>query len=319
MTQEHKLAVSIDDDSIKMAWVTEDDRLSRAQIWPITQFSTLTDALLAYEKKAGTPLFGAACALSVMGATYGETIMVSRSNWAINRAGLRTMFGHDVIALNNVAACAWAALGGSLAKLEGLSPAAIGEPDFHHGGRWVLSNIDRGVGLAVIDVDEAGIARVLECEMGHCGFAPVTAEDRALAAALAGSGGRLVSWEMVLTVSPDDPIWSVPGLPTERPQRIAMLARLAGHYIGDTVLAHGAWSGAILMGSRVGELLTDATLPSFNAAYEKIKYRRLVRDAPRWRLVGQNMTLSGCVAVLGRRGAPQPQGTARSWPIASVH
>ena len=319
MTQQHKLAVSIDDDSIKMAWVIEGDRLSKAQVWPITQFSTLTHALLAYEKKADTPLLGAACALSVMGATYGETIMVSRSNWAICRTGLRTMFGRDVIALNNVAACAWAALDGGLAKLEGLSPMAIGEPDFRRHGRWVLSNIDTGVGLAVIDVDEAGIARVLECEMGHCGFAPATREDRMLAAALAGPGDRTVSWEMVLTVSLDGPVWSAPGLPSDRAERAAMLARLTGRYIGDTVLAHGAWSGAILMGKHVSELLTESTLPIFNAAYEKVKYRRLVRGAPRWRLVGQNMTLSGCMVVLGRDTAQQPHAASRSWPIVSVH
>jgi glucokinase len=319
MTQQPKLAVSIDDDTIKMAWVAEGERLSAAQVWPIRQFNTLTDALLAYEKKAGIPLLGAACALSVMGATFGETIMVSRSSWAISRSGLRTMFGYDVIALNNVAASAWAALNGGLTKLEGLSSAAIGEPDFHRSGRWVLSNIDSGVGLAVIDVDDAGIARVLECEMGHCGFAPATREDRALAAALAGPGDRPVSWEMALTVSPDDPVWREPGLPSERAERAAMIARLAGRYIGDTVLAHGAWSGAILMGNRVGELLTESTLPGFNAAYEKIKYRRLVRSAPRWRLVGQNITLSGCAAVLGRQNVPQSPAASRSWPIASIH
>lgn len=318
MTQHRRLAVSIDDDTIKVAWVTEGDHPSKAQIWPIAQFNTLTDALLAYEKKSGMPLLGAACALSVMGATYGETIMVSRSHWAISRAGLRTMFGREVIAVNNVAACAWAALDGTLVKLEGLSPTAIGDPDFR-GGRWVLSNIDRGVGLAVIDVDEAGTARVLECEMGHCGFAPATREDRALAAALAGPGDRPVSWEMALTLSPDDPVWSAAGLPSDRAERTAMLARLAGRYIGDTVLAHGAWSGAILMGQRIGELLTEYNLPIFNAAYEKVKYRRLVRGAPRWRLVGQNMTLSGCAVLLGRHDAPLPDGAVRNWPIISVH
>jgi len=319
VTQQCRLAVSIDDDSIKMAWVAESSRLSSAQLWPITRFSTLTDALLAYEKKAGTPLLGASCALSVTGATYGDTIMVSRSNWAICRAGLRTMFGRDVIAVNNVAACAWAALDGGVAKLEGLSPAAIGEPDFRRGGRWVLTNIDKGVGLAIIDVDDAGIARVLECEMGHCGFAPITREDRALAAALAGVGDGPVSWEMVLTVSPDDPVWSAPGLPTERAEQAAMIARLAGHYIGDTVLAHGAWSGAILTGNRVGEMLTEATLPIFNMAYEKVRYRQLVRGAPRWRLTGQNLTLCGCAILLGRPDARQSYRASQSWPIASLH
>lgn len=264
-------------------------------------------------------MLGATCALSVMGATYGETIMVSRSNWAVNRSGLRTMFGANPIIINNVAACAWAAMEDGLTKLERLGPAGVDEPDYHHCGRWVLSNIDVGVGLAVIDVDDAGIARVLECEMGHCGFAAANQEDRALAAALAGPGDRPVSWEMVLTVAADDPAWSASGLPSERGQRTAMIARLAGRYIGDTVLAHGAWGGAILTGRRSGELLTEATLPIFNAAFEKIKYRRLVRGAPRWRLIGQNMILSGCAALLARHGTSQPNGPARTWPIASIH
>jgi len=319
MTQQRKLAVSIDDDSITMAWLAEGNRLNATQVWPTARFSTLTDALLAYETRIGLPLLGATCAVSVTGAPYGETIMVSRTDWAISRAGLRTMFGRDAIVINNVAACAWAALEGGLTKLEGLNPTAIGGPDFHNSGRWVLTNIGAGVGLAVIDVDDAGIARVLECEMGHCGFAPITEEDRILAAALAGPGGGPVSWEMALTVSPDDPVWSAPGLPSERVQRTAMIARLAGHYIGDTVLAHGAWSGAILMGKRIPGMLTESTLPIFNTAYEKVKYRRLVRGAPRWRLTGQNMTLSGCAAVLGRHDAPQPPVALRSWPIISVN
>ena len=300
MDQQRRLAVSIDDDAINMAWVAEDGHLTAVEKWPITRFSTLTDALLAYEKTTGVRLLGTACALSVLGATYGETMMLSRGNWAISRSGLRSMFGRDAIILNDVAARAWAALGGVGPKLESLSTNAIGTPDFKRRGRWALTKVDAGVGLAVIDVDDAGLIRVLECEMGHCAFAPNTDEDRVLATALSRTRG-LVSWEMVLTLSPEDPIWSTPGLPGSRSQRVAMLARLVGFYVGDTVMAHGAWTGAILTGRRIAEMVTEPVMPSFNSGFEnKPKFQRLIKGTPRWRLVAQDLTLSGCAIALAR-------------------
>jgi len=308
--QQRKLAVSIDDDSINMAWVAEGNRLGPAEKWPISDFRTLTDALLAYEKKAGVRLLGADCALGVLGATHGETIMLARCNWAISRSGLRSMFGRDAIVINDVAARAWAALGGGGARLEGLAATTGSLPDFNRRGRWALTKVDAGVGLAVIDVDDTGTVRVLECEMGHCGFAPATEEDRALAVALAGRGQGLVSWEMALTLSPDDPIWSAPGLPTARPRRIEMIARLTGRYVGDTVLAHGAWTGAILTGGRISELLAESALPAFNAGFEtKTKFPRLMRGASRWRLSGQDLTLSGCAIALSRHAMIEAGGS----------
>jgi len=301
MEQQRKLAVSIDDDSINMAWVTEGNRLSAAEKWPITDFRTLTDALLAYEKKAGIPLLGAACVLGVQGATYGETIMLSRGNWAISRSGLRSVFGREAIVINDVAARAWAVIGSVGAKLEGMSPAAMGRPDFDKRGRWTFTNVANGVGLAVIDVDERGEIRVLECEMGHCGFAPVTEEDQALCKAIMAQGQPLVSWEMALTLSPDAPVWSAPGLPTTRAGRVAMSARLIGRYIGDTILAHGAWTGAIVTGKRIAEIVAESGSPSFNAGFEaKPKFARLIRATPRWRLAGQELTLAGCAIALER-------------------
>lgn len=313
MVQQRKLAVAIDDDSISMAWLSESNHLGPAEKWPIADYRTLTDALLAYEKKTGVRLFGAACALGVLGATFGETILLSRGHWAISRAGLRSMFGCDAIVVNDVAARAWAALGGMGTRLESLSPTAPGLSDFRRRGRWALTKVDAGVGLAVIDVDDGGMPRVLECEMGHCGFAPVTDEDRALCAALTARGHPLVTWEMVLTVNPDDPLWSAPGLPTTRSQRIMMLARLAGRYVGDTVLAHGAWTGAILTGARFAEYLAGPALTEFNAGFEtKPKFARLIREATRWRLIGQDLTLSGCAVALDRNADVQPPGMTAS-------
>ena len=304
MEQERKLAVSIDDDSINMAWVEEGRRLTAIEKWPITQFRTLTDALLSFEKSSGGKLLGAACVLGVQGATYGETIMLSRGNWAISRAGLRSVFGRDAIVINDVAARAWAVVGGAGPKLEGLSSTTTGLPDFDKVGRWTFTNVGTGVGLAVIDVDQLGEIRVLECEMGHCSFAPATEEDRILCKAIAAQGQPLVSWEMALTVSPDDPAWAAPGLPTARAERVAMIARLIGRYIGDTILAHGAWTGAIVTGKRIAEMVAESGSAQFNAGFEaKPKFARLIRGTPRWRLAGQELTLAGCAIALERHSA----------------
>jgi len=310
--EQRKLAVSIDDDSINMAWVEGDRRLTAIEKWPITQFRTLTDALLAYEKSSGIKLLGALCVLAVHGATYGETLMLSRSNWAISRSGLRSVFGRDAIVINDVAARAWAVVGGAGPRLDILSPGTIGVPDFGRSGRWTFTNIGNGVGLAVIDVNELGDVRVLECEMGHCGFAPATEEDRALCKALAAQGQPLVSWEMALTVTPDDAVWTAPGLPATRAARVAMISRLIGRYIGDTVLAHGAWAGAIVTGKRTAEMVAESGTAPFNAGFEaKPKFARLVKATPRWRLTGQELTLAGCAIALERHSAMADAATQR--------
>jgi len=302
MDPQRKLAVAIDDDMIHMAWVGANRDLTRIERWPISRFRTLTDALLEYEKTARQPLLHASCALGVLGATHGDSIILSRGNWAISRSGLRSVFGRDAVIINDVAARAWAALGGAGGKLEPWSPAAV-PPDFTRAGRWTLTKIDAGVGLAVIDVDDHGTVRVLECEMGHCGFAPATPEDQQLAAALAERVRGLVSWEMVLAIALDDPAWARPGLPATRAERMAMMARLAGRYAGDTVLAHGAWSGAILTGKRVAEL-AEADPVHFNGTFEtKPKFPRLMRGAARWRLTTQDLTLAGCAVALERHPA----------------
>jgi glucokinase len=100
---------------------------------------------------------------------------------------------------------------------------------------------------------------------------------------------------------------------------MGMIARLAGRYVGDTVLAHGAWTGAILTGKRITDVLADAGAAAFNAGFDnKPKFARLMRGAARWRLIGQDLTLSGCAVALERHGAmlqpsPGPQaGLMRS-------
>ena len=301
MNRQDRLAISIDDHLISMAWVEHGRHLAYLQKLPIAQFNTLTDALLNYEQSTQKPLLGATCVLGILGVTYGETIMLSRGSWAICREGLRSLFGTEVVVINDVAAQAWAMVGGASPKLDGIFSPATRTPDFNQKGRWVLVYVGEGVGLAVIDVDGRGDARVLECEMGHCGFVPTTEEDSTLAKAIKAQGHAQVSWEMVLTLTPDNPVWSTPGLPATHSERAAMLARLIGSYTSDAVLAHGAWTGAIVTGKYSNTMVVQSAQSALKAAYEsKPKFGRLVRSTPRWRLNGRDLMIAGCAIALDR-------------------
>ncbi len=296
--EQGKLAVAIGDDTVRFAIVGAHGALSKFEESPITRFSTLTDALLAYEASSGVPLLGSTCAISIIGATCRDSILLSRGQWAISRAGLRSLFRQDAIIINDVAASAWAILGGQVQKLAPLSPGGT-EPDFKRPGRWAVTHIQKGVGLAVIDIDEAGVPRVLECEMGHCGFSPSSSEHAALAAALSRRLAKAVTWESILTIPLDDSIWALDGVAVPRSKRIAVLARLAGQYAGELVLAHGAWSGIIVTGKRIAEIVAEPAIDGFNAAFEaKTKFQRLIRATPRYRLTNTDLSLAGLAVAL---------------------
>ena len=301
--EQGKLAVAIGDDTVRFAVVGAHGALSKFEEWPIERFSTLTDALLSYEASSGVPLLGSICGISIIGATCRDSILLSRGQWAISRAGLKSLFRHDAIVINDVAANAWAILGGHAQRLSPLSPGNS-EPDFTRAGRWAVTHIQKGVGLAVIDVDDAGVPRVLECEMGHCGFSPSSSEHAALAAALSRRLAKAVTWESILTLSLDDPIWGIDGINVVRSKRIAVLARLAGQYAGELVLAHGAWSGTIVTGKRIAEIVAEPAIDGFNAAFEaKTKFQRLIRATPRWRLMNTDLSLAGLAVALDRHAS----------------
>jgi glucokinase len=296
--QPTRLAVSIDDDSVQIATVQADGRMGTPRTWPRRRFSTLTDALLTFERETQVPLKGMACAIGILGVTHGQTIMLARGGWAISQVGLRSLFQRDVVVINDVAARAWAVLGGQAGAPVALSSGAA-LPDFGRMGRWAVTNIDHGVGLAVIDVDQRGNSRVLECEMGHCAFAPAAAVEERLATGLDGSAVGGVSWEQILTVGLEGAAWRAEGLPAKRAERMALLARLAGRFASEIVFAHGAWNGVVLTGSRIGEIADEGHLPLFNTAFEhKNRFQRLIRAAPRWSLAGRDVALAGLAVAL---------------------
>jgi glucokinase len=305
LEQPCRLAVSIADDAVQMVLVHPDGRLGVPRDWPRARFSTLTDTLLTFEREARQPLRGLACAIAIQGVTHGEAITLARGGWAISQAGLRSIFQREVVVINDVAARAWAVLGGQAGVTAALTPG-LSAPDYRRFGRWAVSHVEKGVGLAVIDVDQRGASRVLECEMGHCVAVPTPGEEERLVQALAGPGGAPASWERVLTLPWDDPAWHADGLPPGRAARAALLGRLLGRYAGEVVLAHGAWGGVLLTGTRAGETAAEHAA-AFNAGFEaKNRFPRLIRAASRWYVAGRDVTLAGLAVALDHHPAMRP-------------
>lgn len=270
--------------------------LSRTITYRSDELPTFTDGLLRFERETGIALNRATSVVTIAGATSGSTVAIARSRWSISRAGLAGLFGRPATIINDVAAQAWSALAAAPVHRPLRTTAPF---DLRTAGRRVLITIDAGVGAALIDIDEAGIARVLDTEAGHVGFAPADDDEDRLLAALRRTAGP-TSWERVLTLATDDPVWAA-AWPRSRPaERTARLARLQGSFAGDLTLAYGAWGGTLMTGGRV--MADAAACAAFDAGFAaKRAFRRLILDAPCWKIEQQNHGLRGGASLLARR------------------
>lgn len=275
-------------------------RITVTRSYPVATLPTFTDSLLRFERETGIALNGTTCVLTTAGVVSGSSVAIARSRWTISRGGLSVLFGQPVTVINDGTARAWAALaaGSTGQRLRGTAAADFGSP-----GRRVLVIVDEGVGAAIIDIDPAGSARVLETEAGHAGFAPIDEEDDRLLAALRSAGGA-TSWERALMLSHDDPVWTAALPGSSRTDRVRRHARLLGSFVGDLTLAYGSWHGALLVGKRVpqGHDLSAAFEAGFLA---KRAFRRQLLETPCWKLEQHDYVLRGGAALLGRRYAEQ--------------
>lgn len=270
--------------------------LSRIVTYRSGDLPTFTDALLRFERETGVPLNRAHSVVTIAGAISGSTVAIARSRWTISRSGLAGLFGRPATIINDVAAQAWSALADVPPHR---TLRASRQLDLSRPGRRVMVTIDTGVGAALVDVDDAGIARVLDTEVGHTGFAPSDEDEDRLLAALRGTPGA-TSWERVLTMAPDDPLWATTFPRSGRADQMTRLARLQGSFAADLTLAYGAWAGIMITGARV---TTDPTArAAFDAGFSaKRAFRRLLLETPCWKLEQQQQGLLGGASLLARR------------------
>ena len=272
-------------------------RLGNVREIPIAGLPTFTDALQQFERETGTPLRGLEACMAIAGATSGETISLVRSRWTISRAGLAAVFGRPVTIINDVAARAWATRSGSSTTdlLRG-----VGSPSLNRPGRYAMVMVDEGVGAAAIDVDQDANIRILETEAGHTDFSPASEREEKLAKAVRGTA-PFVSWEKMLLIDRQDPIWgqACPEmLESERPR---LLTGMLGRFAITLMHNFGAWQGVMLTGGRAGRMLDTGNRPYFEAAFAaRRNFSRLIIGTPAWRIDQREAVLVGAAERLAQ-------------------
>ncbi|NUR44600.1 MAG: hypothetical protein HOP91_00365 [Sphingomonas sp.] len=257
---------------------------------------TFTDALQRFERERGIPLRGLQCAMAIAGAASGETISLVRSRWTISRAGLHAVFGTDPIILNDVAARAWATRSGT-ANLEQLR--GVGIPNLSRPGRYGMIMVEEGLGAAIVDVDRDSGIRILETEAGHMDFSPTNEREERLAHAVGGSGSRAVSWEMILMLDRNDPVWSQACPDMLEPERPRLQAALLARFSINLMHSFGAWQGIMLTGTRAARILEAGQRVHFDASFAiRRNFSRLVIAAPAWRVDQHEAVLTGAAERL---------------------
>ena len=245
---------------------------------------TFTDAVLTYCRAVQADPRHCGCVLSVAGPPVSDIVVIARSRWTISRTGLKSVFDGGADVVNDVAALGWSLLSASGVKLDPLAGQAL---HFDRPGRWVVVTLDDGVGAAVLSMDDDRSATVAACEPGHMAFAPSNGAECVALAELLRQRPH-VSWEHVLSESnplvPNQLAWS----------------ETAGEFVGNLVLATGAWSGVILTGRHAAKLrLPDAMSRFHNRLADRPKYGRYVA-AVSCSLLASPDPLIGCAEFLRR-------------------
>jgi len=287
--------VSLESTRVASASPSRRPVLAHQKTFTNNQHSTLTDILLQFEKDTGILLRNSRCGLSVPGATQGDSISLARSRWTVSRTGLASLFGRPPAIINEVAAVAWSALDPDTR----VSPlGSFPSPDYHKRGCWAAVSMDAGVGLATIVVDQFGNTQVLEGEAGHAGFAPGDRTETELLQVLQRAG-KHVSWERVISLDLDDPVWDQMDAQLSREHRANLIAKCIGTFVGDVVVTLGAWNGAIIYGSHAMSVKSGRGQQLFNERFEQKHLRRLMQMTPRWLLQRSDATLTGVATMMG--------------------
>lgn len=259
---------------------------------------TFTDALQKYARESGNVLSELDCVLCMAGAVSGEMVHLQRSNWTITRGGLSALFNSKVRIINDVVARGWAMRSGH-AQVSPVRGAGI--PSLQKPGRMLKLLVAGGVGAAIVDVNREGKPRILETESGHMDFAPSNEREEKLAKALKGNEPT-VSWERVLTVSKDDPVWQQALPELVGTEREKLQAGILGRMVVNLMHAHGAWQGVMLAGTPAKTLSSCSNRLGFDGAFlQRRPFSRLVGSAPVWWVDTREAVLTGGAELMAHR------------------
>ncbi len=293
------VVVSIDGPTVEFAQVSpaNPNILHHVKSVKTADFATATDCIRSYAATLpGGSLSGRRAAIAVSGAITGDSIRISRGGWIISVSGMRHMFGEQPLVVNDSVALGWAG-----ANVSAQTHRPIGA---HNGvadpgeGRILAINWGLGLGGAAVHVTPDGTQIALPCEFGHAGFSPENERELALHR-LIGKGRMPVSWEQVLCLLPNDPVWRDAALALSSAEIDAMRAEMAGSFASDVALSFTAWKGMVVTGANSALLENLEYARLFNQRFEsKSAYRLKMRTVPRWLYKEPSAILKGCARLL---------------------
>jgi glucokinase len=290
--------VDIDGADVSMALVVPSSkpRLSQIRRYRSDDFPTATGCFQQYAQDVGINLFGRKCAVAVSGAVTGDTLRLSRCKWIISVSGLGHLFGSPPVMLNDSVAKAWACFDLKPHECRSLSSREL--PTFDRIGRWISINAALGIGAASLTTDKRNQLTLSDSEFGHIGFSP-DGEKETILVAILNRGRYRVSWEQVLALETNDPVWSDAKLAIAPRDVAAFRAGLFGAFCGDVALGLAGWAGMFIHGERMRFIAQPECSAAFNKRFEaKGTYTTTICAIPRWFVTPENVCLNGAAHCL---------------------
>ncbi|MGY4394933.1 glucokinase [Sphingomonas sp. UYAg733] len=286
--------------------------LRNVQSYNTADHSTFTSALLSYLDQVGLRDKPIPSVLAIAGSARGDLINLTGSRWYISLSGVEAVLRVRPRALNECAASALAltTMGSASFRAIGLRATKPVQP----GGNYLIVSVGTGLGVAALITGADGRLTAVQSEAGHMGFTPANANEQKFAAFMRGKG----PWSAETLLSASGLVNAYAALaengksvatPEEVTRSIGrdpvsaavakMVAGYLGAFIGDVVLAFGAWEGVFLTGPIIRSLAGELTDTGFRSRIEaKDAFRRQLGDVPVTLVNGSDLELLGAAAAL---------------------
>jgi len=276
------------------------------------EHATFTSALLAYLDEVGLRDSTIASVLAVAGAARGDLINLTGSRWYISLSGVEAVLRIRPRALNECAATALAltTLTQSAFTPIGVQPTRLVQP----GGNYVVLSVGTGLGVAALVTGTDGRLAPVQTEAGHMSFSPSGPDEEKFAAYMKARGpasaesllsapGLLAAYAALAeggkTLATPEDVTRAAGRDPVATAVVRMFVGYLGAFIGDLVLAFGAWEGVYLTGPITRALQVPLADARFRHRIEaKDAFRRQLTDVPVSIVNRSDLELLGAAALL---------------------
>lgn len=241
-----------------------------SKIWhaPTADFPQFSDAVDAFLSQNDSQLNRepSAAVFALAGPISGDTIKITNNHWTIKRQSLLSHFGFERLHLMND----FAAMARSVPELQGDAFIKLQDGQADVGHPIIVAGAGTGLGQSMLSFDvRAASWTVFPGEGGHQSYAPQTALETEIALIMKKRFGH-VSFEMICSGQHLPKVYdalceiegdqksdamtakTITNAAKAGDARATACCKIAAHalmgFIGDAVLAAGAWSGAVLAG-----------------------------------------------------------------------